>query len=68
MLKLDKTIEVLKKVKDFLKGKKTFLIASAAGLVVALKLSGVVDEETANTVLTLLGFGGLATLKAGQKK
>jgi hypothetical protein len=47
------------------RGSKTYILV-ACGLVVAgLHLSGMISDEAANTSLTVLGFGGLATLRAG---
>ena len=50
---------------DFLKGKKTYLIAVAVGLLAAAKALGYIDDETVATLTVLLGGGGLATLRAG---
>lgn len=49
---------------DLLKGKKTYLtMAAAAGVFLAAQLN-YIDVESANTALTLLGFGGIVTLRA----
>lgn len=55
-------------LRKFLKGKKTYLVAIAAGGVLALQLMNVVDPETANSLYKILGVTGLVTLKAGMKK
>lgn len=49
----------------FLQGKKTYILVAAALVVAGLHLAGVLDEGAANTALTVLGFGGIATLRAG---
>ena len=48
---------------DFLRGKKTFILVALALVVLGLKLAGIVDDATANTILTALGLGSLATLR-----
>lgn len=50
---------------EFFEGKKTYLVAFSVAVVLFLKLSNLIDEATANTVLVLLGAGGLAALRAG---
>ena len=50
---------------DFLKGKKTYLIAAAVGLVTVAHQLGWIDADTYKVVLGFLGAGGLATLRAG---
>lgn len=52
-------------IMGFLKGKKTYLIAMAIGALTALKALGFIDEATYQTILGLLGAGGLMTLRAG---
>lgn len=49
---------------DFLKGYRTYLIGGAALIVIGLALAHVVDANTANVILSVLGFGGLITLRA----
>lgn len=47
------------------RGSKTYILV-AGGLVVAgLHLAGLIGDDTANTTLAVLGFGSLATLRAG---
>lgn len=50
---------------EFLKGKKTYIVAALAGLATALHYAGLLETSTLNTVLGFLGAGGLATLRAG---
>ncbi|MEQ8504573.1 MAG: hypothetical protein RIB80_04555 [Rhodospirillales bacterium] len=50
---------------EFLKGKKTYLVAVAAGIVTVVQALGYIDAEMAATIYGLLGAGGLATLRAG---
>ena len=51
-----------------LQGKKTYLVAAAALGVTGAYILGFIGVDTANTILTLLGFGGLITLRAGITK
>ena len=53
---------------DFLSGKKTYIIAVLAGIVVAVQSLGYIDNDMATTILGFLGAGGLATLRAGVSK
>jgi len=52
----------------FLSGKKTYIVAAAVGGVAVAQHLGWISVETANTLLMLLGAGGLATLRAGITK
>jgi len=52
---------------NFLSGKRTYILAAAALLTIAGNLLGYVDADTANTLLAILGFGGLITLRAAVK-
>lgn len=52
---------------DLLKGYRTYIIAILIGLTVGSEFLGLVSHETALTVLTLLGAGGLATIRAALK-
>lgn len=49
----------------FLQGKKTYILVAAALGVAGAYVAGVIDEATANTALAVLGFGSIATLRAG---
>ena len=50
---------------EWLKGKKTYLIAALVGIVAVIQQLGYIDESMAGTILAVLGGGGLATLRAG---
>lgn len=52
-------------VLKFLRGKKTYILVGAAFVVAGLHLIGVIDEDSANTALGVLGLGSIATLRAG---
>jgi hypothetical protein len=52
---------------DFLKGKKTYILAAAGGVIIFGYILGWIDSTVANVLLGLLGFGGLATLRAAIK-
>ena len=49
-------------------GYKTYLCALGIGLATAAKTLGYLDEETYQTVVGMLGAGGLAALRAGVGK
>lgn len=51
-------------IRMLLKGRKTYICATLGAVVVFLQLLEIIDAQTANTLLTLLGFGGLAALHA----
>lgn len=50
---------------DILKGKKTYLVAIAGGIVTAAYLLGIIDIETWGVAMGALGASGFATLRAG---
>lgn len=52
-------------VLTFLKGKKTYILVACGLAVSGLHHLGVLDEDTANTALGVLGIGSIATLRAG---
>lgn len=54
----------MEKLFTLLEGKKTYICAVTGSLIVLLKLLNVLDDAIANTLLGLLGFGGLAALHA----
>ena len=58
-------MDKIKKVIEFLKGKKTYAIAIGGGILFALQLAGV---PIPNEVWQLLGIGGLASLRAAVAK
>lgn len=47
-----------------IKGYRTYICAAGGAATVALYLLGIFDAETANALLFLFGFGGLAGLRA----
>lgn len=49
----------------FLRGKKTYILVACGLVVGALDVTGTIDDATANTALTFLGLGTVATLRAG---
>lgn len=49
---------------NFLSGYKTYLCALGGGLVVAAYFLQWIDAATAQVLLGLFGFGGLASLRA----
>jgi hypothetical protein len=51
-----------------LKGYRTYLIATGIGLATVAKHLGWIDAPIYDTLLALMGAGGLATLRAGCKK
>ncbi len=52
---------------NFLEGKKTYILAVAALVIIGANLLGFVDEVTANTLLAVLGFGSVISLRAAIK-
>jgi len=50
----------------FLQGKKTYICAVLAACVVGAYFLSFIDLGTANMLLALLGFGGLASLRAAK--
>jgi len=55
------------KLRTLLSGKKTYILAFIGGTVLALNLLGVIDQDVANQILTMLGFGSIVTLRASIK-
>ena len=53
---------------DFLKGRKTYILAALAGLTTAAHMLGMIDVELYTTIMGFLGAGGLATLRMGMVK
>jgi hypothetical protein len=53
---------------SYLDGKRTYLLSFAAGIVLALRMSGLIDEAVANQILAVMGVTGMATLRAGVAK
>jgi len=54
--------------RQFLKGKKTYLVALGFALNLFLLKAGFVDQATFDAVNVALAGGGLATLRAGMNK
>ena len=52
-------------VLKFLRGKKTYILVGAALVVAAGHMVGLLDVDSTNTALAVLGFGSIATLRAG---
>ena len=53
---------------EYLKGKKTYIIAGLIAVVTFLQYAELIDAETAAMLFGLLGAGGAASLRAGVKK
>jgi hypothetical protein len=51
-----------------LQGKKTYIVATVAGIALVAHLLGYIDRETFQAVLVALGIGGIVTLKAGMNR
>lgn len=51
---------------NVLQGYRTYIIAALIGLATALHQLGYVDSTTYQTLLGVLGAGGLATLRAAK--
>jgi hypothetical protein len=51
-----------------LSGKKTYLVAALAGIAMALRVAGVIDDEMLRWALGLLGVGGVVTMRAAVAK
>lgn len=52
----------------FLDGNKTYIVGAAVGVIAALKYLGFIPAAIADTALTILMGGGLATLRSAIKK
>lgn len=51
-----------------LQGKKTYILAAIAGLLTVVHSLGWISAEVYQTLMGLVGAGGLATLRAGVTK
>ena len=49
---------------NWLQGKKTYFVAAALGIVVALQAAGIIFQPTADALFGLLGATGVATVAA----
>ena len=58
----------MKKLLNFLSGKKTYAIALLVGGLTVLQHLGMLDLEVYTVLMGLLGAGGLASLRAGVNK
>ena len=61
-------VQGLDSIVSWLSGKKTYFIAAAVPVLMALNAYDYLSDATTNMLLMLLGAGGLATLRAGQAK
>ncbi len=52
---------------DKLKGKKTYIIAAVMAIATALQYLGMIDTAVYQSIMTMLGVGGIATLRHGMK-
>jgi len=52
---------------EFLKGKKTYIVAALIGIATAAQALGYITAEQYQVIIALLGGTGLATLRAGTK-
>ena len=55
----------MNQILTFLRGKKTYILVACGLAVSAFDMTGMITDNTANTALAALGFGSLATLRAG---
>ena len=53
----------MSKLREFLQGKRTFILVGLGVLAVVLRRQDVIDSETLTQVLAVLGFGTVATLR-----
>lgn len=60
-------METLKKVWEFMKGKKTYFVAFLGIVVSGLFSQGYIDEPMYTSILAVLGALGLATVRHGMK-
>ncbi len=58
----------MSKFLELLNGNKTYIIAAVSLVVIFLNIVEVITMEQMNTLLALLGTGGLASLRHGQQK
>jgi hypothetical protein len=49
---------------ELLRGRKTYILSGIGLLVLGANMLGFVDQESTVAILSLLGVGGLATLRA----
>ena len=58
----------MKKIMDFLKGKKTYLVVAIGVIVNGCVSMGIIDPQYLTTINTVLGFLGLGTIRHGITK
>jgi hypothetical protein len=61
-----KGAESMQKTIEFLKGKKTYLVAIGLGIVAFLQAMKYIDETTAESMIAFLTGSGLAALRASK--
>lgn len=54
------------KYTTLLEGKRTYIAAALIALVTFLRYAGLLDDSVSEILLTLLGAGGLAALRAAK--
>ena len=54
-----------KKVWEYLKGKKTYIVSGLFVIVTGLNAEGLITPDQYELILALLGFAGLASLRHG---
>lgn len=59
---------MINKIRELLSGRKTYLVAIAAGVIFVLARLGHITIEIENTLYAALGITGLVTLRAGVNK
>lgn len=57
----------MEKFTDFMKGYRTYIMAAAGAIVQGCVFAGVLEQDTANKLFGLLGFGAVASLRAAVK-
>lgn len=57
----------MEKLMAFLKGKKSYLVAAAVAVATFAHHAGLIDTQTYQLIVGLLGAGAVATLRAGIK-
>lgn len=63
-IELYKTAITIKEIREMLKGYRTYIIAAIIAILAGLHAMGYIDEATYQTLLALLGAGGLSTVAA----
>lgn len=58
------TIQSLASLSVWLQGKKTYIVAGVAAIVFFLAAVGVIPQEVANMIYTILGITGVVTVAA----